>query len=113
MGKLGNDCHCALPTDTGERRGRDSNPRYRYMPVRRFSKPLTQNDNVSLGKDLQPTQSNAYKPAYKQIPKNTSNQTETLPPELAEIVAAWPKLPEHIKQSILALVRASVSPVER
>ena len=40
MGKLGNDCHCELPTDTGERRGRDSNPRYRYMPVRRFSKPL-------------------------------------------------------------------------
>ena len=36
-----------------------------------------------------------------------------IPPEMAEIVTVWPKLPEHIKQSILALVRASVSPVER
>jgi len=27
-------------------------------------------------------------------------------PGLAEIVAAWPKLPEHIKAAVLALVRA-------
>ena len=83
------------------------------MPVRRFSKPLPQNDNDCKSKDLQQAKTGAYKPAYKQIQKNTPNQTETLSPELAEIVAAWPKLPEHIKQSITALVRASVSPIER
>jgi len=28
-----------------------------------------------------------------------------LMPDLAEIVAAWPKMPEHIKAAVLALVR--------
>ncbi|MCK4628345.1 MAG: hypothetical protein KAT56_05040, partial [Sedimentisphaerales bacterium] len=79
----------------------------------RIRNPLTQNDNDCENKDLQQSKTGAYKPAYKQIQKNTPNQTETLPSELAEIVSAWPKLPGHIKQSILALVKTSVSPVER
>ena len=36
-GHLGSPCHHLTAE---KRRGRDSNPRYRYMPVRRFSKPL-------------------------------------------------------------------------
>ena len=35
--QLGSGCH---PLTTEKRRGRDSNPRYGYEPVRRFSKPL-------------------------------------------------------------------------
>jgi hypothetical protein len=30
-----------------------------------------------------------------------------LPPDLAEIVAAWPELPQHIKAAIKALVTTS------
>jgi len=30
-----------------------------------------------------------------------------IPPDLAEVVAAWHRLPEHIKAGILATVRAS------
>jgi len=30
-------------------------------------------------------------------------------PELAEIVAAWPQMPEHIKAAVLALVRTGVA----
>jgi len=35
--QLGSDCH---PLTTEKRRGRDSNPRYGFIPIRRFSKPL-------------------------------------------------------------------------
>ena len=35
--QLGNHCHTLT---TEERRGRDSNPRYGRIPIRRFSKPL-------------------------------------------------------------------------
>ncbi|MHC4266808.1 MAG: hypothetical protein ACYSUK_12895 [Planctomycetota bacterium] len=42
-----------------------------------------------------------YTPAYKQNLKKPQN----LPPELAEIVEAWPNLPEHIRQAVMALIR--------
>ena len=29
-----------------------------------------------------------------------------MPPDLAQIVAVWPKLPEHIRAAVKALVRA-------
>jgi hypothetical protein len=38
-------------------------------------------------------------------PKPASNQAETLPPDLAEIVAVWPELPGHIKAAVQALVQ--------
>jgi hypothetical protein len=63
--------------------------------------------NVSLRKDshLQEAETSAYKAAYKENPKTGENQPENLPPDLAEIVAVWPELPEHIKEAIRALVR--------
>ena len=36
-----------------------------------------------------------------------------LPEDLAEIVAVWPELPEHIKQAIRALAKTSVQSKEQ
>jgi len=37
--------------------------------------------------------------------KQAKIDTSELPSDLAEIVAVWPELPEHIKAAIKALVR--------
>jgi hypothetical protein len=34
--------------------------------------------------------------------------TSELPPDLVEIVAVWPQLPEHIKAAIKALVQTHI-----
>jgi hypothetical protein len=39
-------------------------------------------------------------------PKQGKTDTQDLPPDLAEIVAVWPVLPEHIRAAIKALVQA-------
>jgi hypothetical protein len=44
-------------------------------------------------KDLGQADGAAYRPAYREIP-----------PELARIVAAWHRLPDHIRKAIWALV---------
>jgi hypothetical protein len=68
---------------------------------------LRENDKSLNSKDLQGNQRGAYKPAYKKIPKTAETQAGNLPPDLTEIVAVWPKLPEHIKAAIKALVQTS------
>jgi len=39
-------------------------------------------------------------------PKQGQIDTQELPSDLAEIVAVWPELPEHIKAAITTLVQA-------
>jgi len=68
---------------------------------------MPENSNDCKNKDLQQVESSAYKPAYKQNPKTGQNEPVELPPDLAEIVAVWPKLPEHIKAAIMALIRTA------
>ncbi len=45
-------------------------------------------------------------------PKTAGNQTRKLPEDLAEIVAVWTELPEHIKAAIKALVQTHKTEVK-
>ena len=65
---------------------------------------MSENDKATNNKDLPQAGSGAYKPAYKQNPKTGQNEPVELPSDLAEIVAVWPELPEHIQAAIKALV---------
>ena len=38
--------------------------------------------------------------------KNAKNQAENMPEDLAGIVQIWPELPDNIKTSILAMIKA-------
>jgi len=42
--------------------------------------------------------------------KRSEIDTQNLPADLAEIVAVWPELPEHIKQAIKALIHTHLKP---
>jgi hypothetical protein len=41
-------------------------------------------------------------------PKQAGIETSELPQDLAEIIAVWPELPEHIKAAIKALVKTHI-----
>jgi hypothetical protein len=74
-----------------------------YSPVIFTNRDLPYNINDYKNKDLLHAESSDYKPAYKQDSKKQENSLQNLPPDLAEIVAVWPELPEHIKAAIKVL----------
>ena len=79
-------------------------PERARTPNLRFRRPMLENAKGSKSKDLQEQQLTTVALAYKQNPKTGQNETVELPTDLAEIVAVWPELPEHIKAAVKALV---------
>ena len=71
----------------------------------RIKYPLPKNSKSRKNKDLQHAHKGDYKPAYKKSQETAGNQTQNMPAELTEIVAAWEELPVHIKAAIKALVQ--------
>jgi putative transposase len=84
---------------------RDPEPATHGFSVR--SSDNVSNENTSTSDQSKPPWTPQWTPAS---PKMGEMDSCSLPPELAEIVAAWPKLPEHIKAAIRALVGASRTP---
>jgi len=78
------------------------------MLIKSQQAEIHKNNNSS---NLESNEKSTYTPAYKEGQK-TESHAETrclsaLPPELADIVEAWSRLPESIKSAILMLVKAS------
>ena len=74
----------------------------------RFRKAVPKNRKPRNSKDLRPTP--ADRAAHLQRAENRPQSTPGMPPDLAEVAAAWPHLSEAVKAGILAMVRASAGP---
>ena len=72
--------------------------------------PLNEDDKGPKSKDLANADPVVDRKTDSKKPKTLQNQaridTSRLPPELAEIIAVWSELPEHIKAAIKALIQA-------
>jgi len=86
-------------------------------PDLRFRRPPPTERNSRHRKDLRDSEASrsAQFLRAENSPQNTletcREQSRTgLPPDLAEIAAAWPHLPEAVKAGILAMVKASAGP---
>ena len=73
--------------------------------------PPTHGFSVRCGKNISTSKTSTCESTKEQLtpqltPKSPK-QAQKLPSDLAEIVAVWPELPEHIKASIKALVQTN------
>jgi len=84
----------------GERRRWESNPRITVLQTDTTKSQVPENNG---------TYESTEQPLTPQLtpedPKQGQIESTALPPDVAEIVAAWPRLPEHIKAAIKALVQ--------
>jgi hypothetical protein len=55
--------------------------------------------------DLANSATTACKPACKKKSKKHQKRLQNMPSDLAEIIAVWPQLPEHIKRALKALMQ--------
>ena len=109
MAELGTKKEPMSLTDTGSKRSGPGWIRTSVGLRQRVYSPFPKNNKHSNSKDLQQDESGAYKPAYKQNPKTGGNEPVELPSDLAEIVAVWPDLPEHIKQTIKTIIETTTN----
>ena len=86
-----------------------SNGRCRIRTCDRLIKSqLTESDKPTKHNKLQLDDSSTVASAYKENPKTAQNHHQNMPEDLAEIVAVWPELPEHIKAAIKALIQTHI-----
>ncbi|MBN1546923.1 MAG: hypothetical protein JW902_09710, partial [Syntrophaceae bacterium] len=67
-------------------------------------KTVAINSQGPLKQRLTDTQSEDLQTSLQKNSENDQNRDDVLPDDLADIVALWPELPEHIKAAIKALV---------
>jgi hypothetical protein len=78
-------------------------------PTHGFSVRCKKNVSREKGKTCETANTQLTPQLTPKSPKQPKIDTENLPPDLTEIVAVWPKLPEHIKAAIKALVHTHSS----
>ena len=69
--------------------------------------PLPENRNGESNKDLQESSAADVAPLIARRSETGPAADAATTPDLAEVIAAWPSLPEPIKAGILALVKAT------
>ena len=60
---------------------------------------------ATIDKDLTDSLESSLQTSLQTNLENGLKQTESLPPELIEIIATWTALPDNIKQAIRTLIR--------
>jgi len=75
-------------------------------PQQQTDKDFTNSVNEQNNTDSQQNHNNSLQQKCAICVHQGKNTIENLPADLAEIVAVWPKLPEHIKRTIQVLVRS-------
>ena len=66
--------------------------------------PIDKTTQVQENKELTGTGKAILQTSLQTESENSQKPTDSLPPELIEIVKAWDNLPDHIKQTIETLV---------